>query len=553
MEIHKTIIGLAIATVIVMGTLVPFISSAVVSYDQDGSVLSFGSYGSDELDGWSLSASVTGSAVHVTSTMWKGSVDGSTYLLASDSGNIWYDGSIHSLMGNVYRTYTSLEASIENGTLKIGSDSYALSTVYVPSSNGTFGSHNNGSVNDPVFGVGSFAGITVSGNGQTVLGNTSDYVFEKSLSVSDDRKNIEFSAGDVVVPEVDPFLPDIEHEDDPEPEPVEPGEVTSSGTTGDCTWRLEGTVLYVDYVEGEGKMADYSLTDGNPAPWWNAGITDVIIGEGVTVIGISAFYTCNLLTNVSLPDTLLEIGQSSFRGTGIVTIDLPSSLVTIYMRAFMDCKQLRELICPESLDGLGTDIIRGCTGLTHLYVPATTGTIHTQAGFSFIAFDGTNMGTQPTGDLYLGANRVMYQTITETIDGATYRINYIGAELEQSQNVETVHIPYSVTYGGTDYTVESLGHGAISGSAVRYVVIPQTIESVSSTAITAPNVQQVLNLSEVDVSAQGDVRTSVPATVTLSELSIVYSPYRDVIQAVPLLLILGFVIAAVGSIGSRRL
>lgn len=549
MEIHKTIIGLAIATVIVMGTLVPFISSAVVSYDQDGSVLSFGSYGSDELDGWSLSASVTGSAVHVTSTMWKGSVDGSTYLLASDSGNIWYDGSIHSLMGNVYRTYTSLEASIENGTLKIGSDSYAISTVYVPSSNGTFGSHNNGSVNDPVFGVGSFAGITVSGNGQTVLGNSSDYVFENSGSVTDDRKSMEFIAGNVDIPDVDPFLPDIEHETDPDPEPREPGELVSSGTTGDCTWELDGTTLV---ISGAGAMTDYS--QNNPAPW-GTGITQLIVQEGVTHLGARAADSCPSLDYVSLPTTLETIGQYAFyHCPKLSTMDLShTSLKTVAQQSFRLCQNLRELILPETLETFGANAIYACSALRHLYIPSTATTIEVQSTFTFVYLDGTT-STRPTGDLYLGTvKNVLYQTLTETIDGATYHINYIGAELEQSPNINTVHVPYKVTYDGTDYTVESIGHGAISGSAIRFVVIPQTVESISSTAITAPNVQQILNLSEVDVSSQGNVRTSVPAIIILSELPLVDSPYRDIIEAIPLLLIIGFVIAAVGSIGSRRL
>lgn len=549
MEIHKTIIGLAIATVIVMGTLVPFISSAVVSYDQDGSALSFGSYGSDELDGWSLSASVTGSAVHITSTMWKGSVDGSTYLLASDSGNIWYDGSIHSLMGNVYRTYASLEASIENGALKIGSDSYPISTVYVPSSNGTFGSHNNGSVNDPVFGVGSFAGITVSGNGQTVLGNSSDYVFEKSGSVTDDRKSMEFIAGNVDIPDVDPFLPDIEHETDPDPEPREPGELVSSGTTGDCTWELDGTTLV---ISGTGAMADYS--QNNPAPW-GTGITQLIVQEGVTHLGARAADSCQSLGYVSLPTTLTTIGQYAFYHCSKLTVmDLShTSLTVVSQQTFRLCQNMRELILPETLETFGSNAIYSCTALRHLYIPSTATEIATQTTFTFVYLDGTS-STRPTGDLYLGTvKNVLYQTLTETIDGATYHINYIGAELEQSPNINTIHVPYKVTYDGTEYTVESIGHGAISGSAIRFVVIPQTVESISSTAITAPNVQQVLNLSEVDVSSHGNVRTSVPAIIILSELPLVDSPYRDIIEAIPLLLIIGFVIAAVGSIGSRRL
>ena len=59
----------------------------------------------------------------------------------------------------------------------------------------------------------------------------------------------------------------------------------TSGTTGECTWSLNGTVLT---ISGYGKMADYTYS--SRAPWSNNGITKVIIRDGVTNIGDYAFY-----------------------------------------------------------------------------------------------------------------------------------------------------------------------------------------------------------------------------------------------------------------------
>ena len=56
----------------------------------------------------------------------------------------------------------------------------------------------------------------------------------------------------------------------------------NSGTTGDCTWTLNGTVLT---ISGSGAMADTALGDNAP---WGKEITSVTVGDGVTHIGNNA-------------------------------------------------------------------------------------------------------------------------------------------------------------------------------------------------------------------------------------------------------------------------
>lgn len=57
----------------------------------------------------------------------------------------------------------------------------------------------------------------------------------------------------------------------------------ASGTTGDCTWSLNGTVLT---ISGNGAMGDY--VPSWPSPW-GKDVTEVVIQNGVTSIGKSAF------------------------------------------------------------------------------------------------------------------------------------------------------------------------------------------------------------------------------------------------------------------------
>ena len=69
----------------------------------------------------------------------------------------------------------------------------------------------------------------------------------------------------------------------------------TSGTCGDsCSWSYSGTTLT---ISGSGIMNDYSYSD---RPWYDfkSSITTVIIEEGITTIGESAFFDCTSLTRI---------------------------------------------------------------------------------------------------------------------------------------------------------------------------------------------------------------------------------------------------------------
>ena len=106
---------------------------------------------------------------------------------------------------------------------------------------------------------------------------------------------------------------------------------TTSGTTGDCTWTLDGTVLT---ISGNGKMDDYS--DIVRTPWgWN--ITEAIIKNGVVNIGSYAFRNRRELASITIPDSVTSIGWQAFSGCMQLTnITIPDSVTRIEEDAFYD-------------------------------------------------------------------------------------------------------------------------------------------------------------------------------------------------------------------------
>ncbi|MBR4868539.1 MAG: leucine-rich repeat protein, partial [Clostridia bacterium] len=140
-----------------------------------------------------------------------------------------------------------------------------------------------------------------------------------------------------------------------------------TGTTGDCTWTLEGAVLT---ISGSGAMGTYSSTT---LPEWGTDITEVIIENGVTSIGAYAFKNCASLTTVSIGDSVTTIASEAFRGCAALTsLTIGKSVKLINYAAFRDCTSLCEITLPVSVTTIGSDAFRGCSSITTVWYEGTS-------------------------------------------------------------------------------------------------------------------------------------------------------------------------------------
>ena len=103
---------------------------------------------------------------------------------------------------------------------------------------------------------------------------------------------------------------------------------------------IPGSIVYggvTCYVTGIGEKAFYCCD----------GLTSVTIPDGVTSIGNGAFLLCNDLASVNIPDGVTSIGEQAFEGSGLTSITIPSSVTSIGQGAFGSCNHLKtaELHC----------------------------------------------------------------------------------------------------------------------------------------------------------------------------------------------------------------
>lgn len=137
----------------------------------------------------------------------------------------------------------------------------------------------------------------------------------------------------------------------------------TSGTTGDCTWTLDDTVLT---ISGNGNMDDYSSSNKSP---WGTSITEVIIEYGVTSIGKYAFYGCSSLKGITFPNSIKSFGTYAFYScSSLPGIIIPDGATYIGSDAFSLCSKIKDIAIPESVTFIDTDAFSFCPSLTSLKV-----------------------------------------------------------------------------------------------------------------------------------------------------------------------------------------
>ena len=188
----------------------------------------------------------------------------------------------------------------------------------------------------------------------------------------------------------------------------------SSGTCGkdgdNLTWTLSGGTLT---ISGTGDMADWkSYPD---IPWYSnrSSIKSVVIEDGVTSIGESAFAYCTNLTSVSLPNSVTSMGWC----------------------AFTDCTALTSFTISKSVTNITGGAFLGCTGLTSIIVESGNTTYDSRDNCNAIIETATN---------------TLIQGCKNTI--IPYSVTSIGSNaFREYTTLTSIDIPYSVT---------SIGYGA---------------------------------------------------------------------------------------------
>jgi hypothetical protein len=248
----------------------------------------------------------------------------------------------------------------------------------------------------------------------------------------------------------------------------------------------------------------------------------------VARIGEHAFFDCNSLVSVTIPNSVTAIGELAFGYSNLASITIPASVNHLRDGAFYGCSNLTSFSIPNSVTRIGKAVFLGCSKLSSLVIPDGVKKIEESTFYQC-----TNLAsvTIPGSVQHIGRNAFAYCThlasialsdsITVIDESAFCHSGLVSADIPNSVTeiqpfvfancnaLTAVSIPPSIT---------QIGNGAFyECSALSSVTIPTSVKTVGDyafygcknlTSFTFPNqikttgyatVANCVNLSSADV------------------------------------------------------
>ena len=112
-------------------------------------------------------------------------------------------------------------------------------------------------------------------------------------------------------------------------------------------------------------------------------VKEYILGSAITSIGSYAFYECNSLHSIEIPNSVTSIDSYAFyECNSLQSIEIPNSVTSIDSYAFYECNSLQSIEIPNSVTTIGGSAFSRCTGLTSVTIPNSVTSIGDYAFYS---------------------------------------------------------------------------------------------------------------------------------------------------------------------------
>ena len=109
-------------------------------------------------------------------------------------------------------------------------------------------------------------------------------------------------------------------------------------------------------------------------------LKEIYFPDSLELIGYCAFLRCRAIESLYFGDNLTTIERFAFNDCSAVKeIDFNDKLETIGDYAFEGCTSLKNVSFPESLKHIGTEAFKGCKAMTEVNIPASVETIGSSA------------------------------------------------------------------------------------------------------------------------------------------------------------------------------
>lgn len=125
-----------------------------------------------------------------------------------------------------------------------------------------------------------------------------------------------------------------------------------------------GNYWYIVLKDGTAEIVKYTGSDNELL------IPAKLDGISVTSLGYDAFYRCNTINNVTIPDSVTFMGEGVFMDcSSLTSITLPVSLPMGLYATFLNCTSLNSIVLPTDISRIATYTFYNCPALTSLVIP----------------------------------------------------------------------------------------------------------------------------------------------------------------------------------------
>ena len=192
------------------------------------------------------------------------------------------------------------------------------------------------------------------------------------------------------------------------------------------------------------------------------------IHNNTKFIYYAAFTGCTSLTSITIPDSVISIGENAFCFcTSLTSIIIPDSVISIGVSAFSSCTLLANVKMSNCVTNIGNFAFAGCTALTNITIPDTVTKISDGVFYDCSSLECITLSQylESIGDhAFSGCDLLENITIPNYVTSIG-----IGAFCDCS-SIQNIEIPNSVTY---------IGYGAFAGcSALKTIFIPNGVTSI---------------------------------------------------------------------------